>query len=95
MQSLSLFHFHCSISGAHSLVNLNDLNFNDVMCLVLHSKIKFFEGGGGVESNWSCIVPSAFKGLLWILGILWIFSAVRKTVRTTSQEESEESARGE
>ena len=65
------------------------------MCLVLHSKIKFFEGGGGVESNWSCIVLSAFKGLLWILGILWIFSAVRKTVRTTSQEESEESARGE
>ena len=65
------------------------------MCLVLHSKIKFFEGGGDVESNWSCIVPSAFKGLLWILGILWIFSAVRKTVRTTSQEESEESARGE
>ena len=52
MQLLSLFHFHCSISGAHSLVNLNDLNFNDVMCLVLHSKIKFFEGGGGgVESN--------------------------------------------
>ena len=46
MQLLSLFHFHCSISGAHSLVNLNDLNFNDVMCLVLHSKIKFFEGGG-------------------------------------------------
>ena len=55
----------------------------------------FRGGGGGVESNWSCIVPSAFKGLLWILGILWIFSAVRKTVRTTSQEESEESARGE
>ena len=46
MQLLSLFHFHCSISGAHSLVNSNDLNFNDVMCLVLHSKIKFFEGGG-------------------------------------------------
>ena len=63
------------------------------MCLVLHSKIKFFEGGG-FESNWSCIVPSAFKGLLWILGILWIFSAVRKTVRTTSQEEGEESAKG-
>lgn len=59
-------------------------------------KNKVFRGGGGcVESNWSCIVPSAFKGLLWILGILWIFSAVRKTVRTTSQEESEESARGE
>ena len=51
MQLLSLFHFHCSISGAHSLVNLNDLNFNDVMCLVLHSKIKFFEGGGGVLSQ--------------------------------------------
>ena len=67
------------------------------MCLVLHSKIKFFFGGGGesVESNWSCIVPSAVKGLLWILGILWIFSAVRKTIRITSQEESEESARGE
>ena len=41
------------------------------------------------------MVPSAFKGLLWILSILWIFSAVRKTIRTTSQEESEESARGE
>ena len=51
MQLLSLFHFHCSISGAHSLVNSNDLNFNDVMCLVLHSKIKFFEGGGGVLSQ--------------------------------------------
>ena len=52
MQLLSLFHFHCSISGAHSLVNSNDLNFNDIMCLVLHSKIKFFEwGGGGVLSQ--------------------------------------------
>lgn len=64
MQLLSLFHFHCSISGAHSLVNSNDLNFNDIMCLVLHSKIKFFEGGGGggVESNWSCIVLPHLKG---------------------------------
>ena len=58
-------------------------------------KNKVFRGGGGVESNWSCMVPSAFKGLLWILSISWIFSAVRKTIRTTSQEESEESARGE
>lgn len=62
MQLLSLFHFHCSISGAHSLVNSNYLNFNDIMCLVLHSKIKFFEGGGGVESNWSCIVLPHLKG---------------------------------
>ena len=51
MQLLSLFHFHCSISGAHSLVNSNYLNFNNIMCLVLHSKIKFFEGGGGVLSE--------------------------------------------
>ena len=26
-QLQTLFHFYCSISGAHSLVNLNDLNF--------------------------------------------------------------------
>ena len=37
----------CLYGIIHSLVNSNDLNFNDVMCLVLHSKIKFFFFGGG------------------------------------------------
>ena len=29
-----------------SMVNSNDFNFNDVICLVAHTKLKFFLGGG-------------------------------------------------
>ena len=28
------------------MVNSNDFNFNDVICLVAHTKLKFFLGGG-------------------------------------------------
>ena len=77
------------------MVNSNDFNFNYVICLVAHTKLKFFFffGGGGIfESHWSCIVPLAFKGFLQVLWILRIFRAVWKTVRTIRQHESEESA---
>ena len=58
----------------------------------LHIQNKVFLGGI-FESNWSCIVPLAFKGFLQVLWILWIFRAVWKTVRTIRQDESEESDR--
>ena len=42
-QLQTLFHFYCSISGTHSLVNLNDLNFKKhIVCLVVHTKITWF-----------------------------------------------------
>ena len=36
----TLFPFLCSISGARSMVNPNDLNFNDVICFVACTKKK-------------------------------------------------------
>ena len=38
VQSRTLFHFYCSISGMCSLVNSNDVNFNDIICFVACAK---------------------------------------------------------
>ena len=60
VQLRTLFPFLCSISGARSMVNPNDLNFNDVICFVTCTKKSEF---GIFESKCTKIVPSPFKGV--------------------------------
>ena len=79
-QLQTLFHFYCSIAGAHSLVNLNDLNFKKHSmfgCAYRNNMVL-----GIFESNCTCIVPSAFKQVYGLYRFYPILRDVWKTIRT-------------
>ena len=79
-QLQTLFHFYCSISGAHSLVNLNDLNFKKHRifgCAYRNNMVL-----GIFESNCTCIVPLAFKQVYGLYRFYPILRDVWKTMKT-------------